>query len=211
MCQRPPQNSNYTVEHRRGNTPSIQIACLKNEPALRSPESFDKLVRVLAPTQWGHLWCVNLGGHKFGIEQLVRLRSALSTPWCMITHMYIDPQELPQRYEEPTHPNLQLGEAQGKIGEEPGGPWMRIFMALLRINMRKHNLYLFSEDTTQNSIIRLAVNNWYNPTSHRLNADWATQPRAERLVAHTAPGSTPGEPHRPTPSLAQRSRWRQAP
>ena len=67
---------------------------------------------------------------------------------CTITHMYIDPQKLPRHYEEPTYPNSQLREAQGKVGEETGGPWTRIFMALIRINTRKHNMFLFSEDAT---------------------------------------------------------------
>ena len=123
----------------------------------------------------------------------------------MITHMYIYPQELPQRYEEPTYPNSQLREAQGKVGEETGGPWTRIFMALIRINTRKHNMFLFSEDARQKSIIRLAVNNWYNPTSHRLNTTWAARQRATRLVAHPAlPGPEPVGPHWPTliPSAA---------
>ena len=90
------------------NTPLAltQITRLQNEPAIRSPEKLRQInTGSSPPSQRGHLWCVNLGEQEFDIGQLVRLRQALPMPTCLVTHMFIDSQKLPQRYEEPTSPN----------------------------------------------------------------------------------------------------------
>ena len=120
----------------RGDKPPTQIARFQNRPDLRSPANFEKLIRLLSAEQGGSLWCINLGEHEFSVEQLGKLRQALSEPTCMITHMFIDPGKLPQQYAESTSPNEQLLETQEGTRHEKGNQWKKILMALLRVNRK---------------------------------------------------------------------------
>ena len=37
---------------------------------------------------------------------------------------------------------------------------------------KEANMFILSEDETQIDIIKRAVNNWYDPTSHGVNVAW---------------------------------------
>ena len=106
----------------RGNNPPTQIARLQNDQAIRSPVNFDKLMRLLTPGQRGFLWCVNLGEVAYDTDQLVRIRKALSEPTCMVTHMFIDPKDLPSLYLGAIDPSPQLLEVQRRTDSGTGNP-----------------------------------------------------------------------------------------
>ena len=112
----------------RKGEPPTQVARLQNEPAAKSPANFDMLIRLPAPPQRGLLWCANLGEVEYDIEQLVKLRQALSKPTCLITHIFIGPKDLPQRCQRAIDPNRQLlealAEADTEMGDHgSGSPW----------------------------------------------------------------------------------------
>ena len=169
-----------------GEKPPTQVARLQGRTELKLEPNFALLLRLIAPKERGVLWSLNLGELTFDPSQLVRLRQALSEPTCTITHLFIDPLKLTQRYSEPEMANTSLVEAQ-KVADletkKDGNRWKHIFIALIRANRTKHDLFYFSADEAQNAVIRQAVNNWYNPTSHARNQKWnATRKQKDRDV-----------------------------
>ena len=55
-------------------------------------------------------------------------------------------------------------------------------MAQIRANKQKHDPFYFTADETQNAIVRKAVNNWYNPTSHERNRRWDAMRKQRRAL-----------------------------
>ena len=94
--------------------------------------------------------------------------------------MFIDPQILPHRYEEPTTPNAELMETQKSAG---GGGMETDTHGPDQDQQGKHNMFLFSDDEIQNSIIKLAEKTGTTPTSHRDNIAWEAHQRALRRTS----------------------------
>ena len=78
--------------------------------------------------------------------------------------------------------NIEPDEWNWKSGKDPEDATRQICNAwksdnlirdLVRTNRAKHDLYLFCDgDTDQNTVVRQAVKNWFNPTGHGANKAW---------------------------------------
>ena len=169
----------------RRDRPPTQVARLQGRGGLKLERNFALLLRLIAPEERGILWSFNLGELTFSLDQLVRFRKAFSEPTCTITHLFIDPLKRTRRYSRPTESNAPLEAAQRVADSETkkgGNKWKHIFMAQIRANKQKHDPFYFTADETQNAIVRKAVNNWYNPTSHERNRRWDAMRKQRRAL-----------------------------
>ena len=85
---------------------------------------------------------------------------------------------MPQRYDRAAGSNVSLQKAQEVADTETGNEWKRMYLAQIRQNRGKRGLFYFSENEAQNAIVRQAVSNWYNPTSHDRNRRWVASNKA---------------------------------
>ena len=144
----------------RGEKPPTQVARHQGRDGILPERNAGLLLRLVAPAERGVLLIINLGELTFSPAQLARFRHALSEPTCMMTHMFIDQLRLTWSYSRPTGGNESLRAAQKTAWTEPGNQWKRMFMAQIRQNRGKHDLFQLTADEAQNAVVRQAVNNW---------------------------------------------------
>ena len=96
----------------------------------------------------------------------------------MIMHMFTAPLRLTWNDSRPVGQNEPLRAAQKVAGTELGNQWKNIFIAQIRLSREQHDLFYLTTNEAQNAVVRQAVNNGFNPTSHFINKRWEIAPRA---------------------------------
>lgn len=137
---------------------------------------------ALAPKRAAaRIWSINLGELIFAPAELGRLCECFANARCGVTHIFLECNNLscvpydPEGLGNDCVRELARAVAARRRADrlDLRGAWKNLIRDLVRTNRAKHDLYLFCDvDTDQNTVVRQAVKNWFNPTGHSVNKVW---------------------------------------